>query len=810
MPCLSPVIARSLQSSAGVRIWRIEKMEMEPVPQASYGNFYEGDCYIVLATRKIARSLCHDVYFWLGRQSSQDEQGAAAIYTTQIDDALQGAAVQHREVQRHESESFRSLFKKGLIYKRGGVASGLKHVETNTYDVQRLLHVKGRKHVYAGEVEMAWTSFNKGDVFLLDLGKLIVQWNGPLSNRMERLKGMQLAKDIRDRERGGRTQIAIVEGDNETASPQLMRLMYQLLGERREIKLPIPDELVDCNQRTAVKLYHVSDADGNLMVHEVAARPLTQNLLNSNDCYILDQGGIKIFVWKGKLASKEERQLAITRALGFIRAKGYPLSTNVETQNEGAESAIFKQLFQKWMVKYQTVGLGKTHTVGKIAKVEQVKFDAMEMHARPELAARHQMVDDGSGDIEVWRIEDLELVPVERRWHGHFYGGDCYLILYTYRPHSRNHYILYIWQGRHASQDEITASALLAVGLDQQYGGEPVQVRVTMGKEPQHLMSIFKNKFIVYEGGTSRSCRVEPEPGVRLFQIHGRNEYSTKAFEVPARASSLNSNDVFVLNSDLCCYLWYGKGCSGDEREMAKILADIIAKREKPTVYEGKEPANFWAVLGGKAPYCNDKRFHEEHQMVSPRLFECSNQTGRFIATEIMDFDQEDLDEDDVMLLDTWDQVFLWFGKGANETEKKNALVTAQEYLHSHPSKRDTDTPIIIVKQSFEPPTFTGWFMAWDHHKWAGRKSYDELKFALGDPTGLNDLMNDMRKLHLSCSKMPTFQAPTSNFSAHLLVNIEPENLPEGIDPTRKEEYLCDSDFRGCHGDITSELQRHA
>lgn len=31
--------------------------------------------------------------------------------------------------------------------KKGGVASGMKHVETNTYDVKRLLHVKGkRKH----------------------------------------------------------------------------------------------------------------------------------------------------------------------------------------------------------------------------------------------------------------------------------------------------------------------------------------------------------------------------------------------------------------------------------------------------------------------------------------------------------------------------------------------------------------------------------------------------------------------------------------------------------------------------------------
>lgn len=35
---------------------------------------------------------------------------------------------------------------------------------------------------------MSWKSFNRGDVFLLDLGKLIIQWNGPDSNRMERLR----------------------------------------------------------------------------------------------------------------------------------------------------------------------------------------------------------------------------------------------------------------------------------------------------------------------------------------------------------------------------------------------------------------------------------------------------------------------------------------------------------------------------------------------------------------------------------------------------------------------------------------------
>lgn len=50
-------------------------------------------------------------------------------------------------------------------------------------------------------------------------------------------------------------------------------------------------------------------------------------------------------------------------------------------------------------------------------------------------------------------------------------------------------------------------------------------------------------------------------------------------------------------------------------------------------------------------------RLQEENSSVSPRLFECSNKTGTFLATEIVDFTQDDLEESDVYLLDTWDQV---------------------------------------------------------------------------------------------------------------------------------------------------------
>lgn len=35
------------------------------------------------------------------------------------------------------------------------------------------------------------------------------------------------------------------------------------------------------------------------------------------------------------------------------------------------------------------------------AKVDQVKFDVMELHAQPKLAAQERMVDDASGQVQV-------------------------------------------------------------------------------------------------------------------------------------------------------------------------------------------------------------------------------------------------------------------------------------------------------------------------------------------------------------------------------------------------------------------------
>ena len=138
----------------------------------------------------------------------------------------------------------------------------------------------------------------------------------------------------------------------------------------------------------------------------------------------------------------------------------------------------------------------------------QPKFDVGSMY---KVGQREEqiLVDDGKGKVEIWRIEDFEMAPVDPGMYGQFFGGDSYVILYTYLKNGKENYIIYFWQvcmcvhtyvayinmamhtgnsivftysyltqGQESSQDEKAAAALHAVHLDDQYGGAPVQVNL--------------------------------------------------------------------------------------------------------------------------------------------------------------------------------------------------------------------------------------------------------------------------------------------------------------------------------------------
>ena len=116
-----------------------------------------------------------------------------------------------------------------------------------------------------------------------------------------------------------------------------------------------------------------------------------------------------------------------------------------------------------------------------------------------------------------------------------------------------------------SSQDEKAAAALHAVHLDDKYGGAPVQVRVVQNKEPDHFLLVFKGRMVVHAGGRASGFKNRADTdsydvdGTRLFHVRGTNELNTRAVQVEEKASSLNSNDCFVLETPPCTYIWYGK-----------------------------------------------------------------------------------------------------------------------------------------------------------------------------------------------------------------------------------------------------------
>ncbi|VDO75184.1 unnamed protein product, partial [Haemonchus placei] len=127
-----------------------QEFTLEAVPKNQYGLFYSDDTYIVLNSTDSG----WDVHFWIGKTASQDERGTAAIKTVEIDQALNGLPVQHREVQNHESPLFISYFPNGIRYLAGGYKTGFHHVEEENFEdwQPRLFHCKGKRNVRCYQV----------------------------------------------------------------------------------------------------------------------------------------------------------------------------------------------------------------------------------------------------------------------------------------------------------------------------------------------------------------------------------------------------------------------------------------------------------------------------------------------------------------------------------------------------------------------------------------------------------------------------------------------------------------------------------
>jgi len=325
----------------GLQIWRIEKFQVKSWPQDQYGSFYSGDSYIVLNTykKKDGNALQWDVHFWLGKFTSQDEAGTAAYKTVELDDLLGGAPIQHREVQEYESDLFLTYFKNQIKIMDGGVDSGFKHVEPEKY-VPRLLHVKGKRKVRVSQVPMEKASLNSGDVFILDAGLQVMQWNGSKAGPSEKAKGAQVCRALGDERKGKPALTVYEEGDRDDAA------FWQHLGGKGPIKSAEEGgNDLDAEKGDEKRLFQLSDASGKMTFKEVGrGAQVKRRLLDSNDVFILDSGA-EVYAWIGRGASPEEKKKALGFAQQYLKDFNRPNFLPIARILEGGENEVFEAAF---------------------------------------------------------------------------------------------------------------------------------------------------------------------------------------------------------------------------------------------------------------------------------------------------------------------------------------------------------------------------------------------------------------------------------------------------------------------------------
>ncbi|PON75025.1 Villin [Trema orientale] len=617
---------------AGLEIWRIENFRPVPIPKSSYGKFFTGDSYVILKTTALKNgSLRHDIHYWLGKDTTQDEAGTAAIKTVELDAALGGRAVQYREVQGHETEKFLSYFKPCIIPQEGGVASGFKHAEAEEHKT-RLFVCKGKHVVHVKEVLFARSSLNHDDIFILDTKSKIFQFNGSNSSIQERAKALEVVQYIKDNYHDGKCEVAAVEDGRLMADPETGEFWGFFGGFA-----PLPKKTASDEDKTVAshptRLLCVEKGNAE----PVEADSLTRELLDTNKCYLLDCG-IEVFVWMGRNTSLDERKAASGAAEELVSGADRPKSHIIRVI-EGFETVMFRSKFDSWPqtaeVTVSEDGRGKVAALLKRQGVNVkglLKADPVKEEPQPYI--------DCTGNLQVWRVNGQEKILLPASDQSKLYSGDCYIFQYAYPGEDKEEYLIGTWFGKQSVEDDRVSAVSLASKMVESLKFMTAQARIYEGNEPIQFYLIFQS-VIVYKGGLSDGYKKHiaekevpdetyQEDVVALFRIQGSGPDNMQAIQVDAVASSLNSSYCYILHSGSTVFTWTGSLTTSDSHELVERQLDLIKPnlQSKPQK-EGTESEQFWDLLGGKSEYSSQKIGREAE--TDPHLFSCNFSNGMWM-----------------------------------------------------------------------------------------------------------------------------------------------------------------------------------
>ncbi|KAG2540648.1 hypothetical protein PVAP13_9NG578000 [Panicum virgatum] len=677
----------------GTEIWRIEDFKPVPLPKSDYGKFYCGDSYIVLQTTcNKGGAYLLDIHFWIGKDSSQDEAGTAAIKT----------------------------FKPCIIPMEGGFASGFKKPEEEKFET-RLYICKGKRAIRVKEVPFSRSSLNHDDVFILDTEKKIYQFNGANSNIQERAKALEVIQHLKEKYHDGVCNVAIVD-DGKLQAESDSGEFWVLFGGFAPIgkKATSDDDVV--LETTAPKLYSINN--GQLKLEDIV---LTKSILENNKCFLLDCGA-ELFVWVGRVTQVEDRKTASAAVEKFIIKENRPKTTRITQVIQGYENHTFKSKFESWPVS-NTAGNASTEE-GRIKVTALLKQKGVDVKGISKSSApvndEVPPLLDGGGKPEVWCINGSAKTALPKEELGKFYSGDCYIVLYTYHSgDKKEEFYLTYWIGKHSLQEDQEMVFQMTNTLWNSMKGRPVLGRIYQGKEPPQFVALFQ-PMVILKGGISSGYKKFVEEkglkdetycadGIALIRVSGTSVHNNKTLQVDAVSMSLSSTDCFILQSKNAMFIWIGNSSSYEQQQWAGKVAEFL----KPGVAvkhckEGTENSTFWSAIGGKQNYTS-KNVSTDVGIREPHLYTFSLRNGKLEVTEVFNFSQDDLLTEDTMILDTHSEVFVWMGQGVETKEKQKAFEIGEKYVEHAVAFEgiSPDVPLYKVIEGNEPCFFRTYF-SWD------------------------------------------------------------------------------------------------
>ncbi|KAG5667148.1 hypothetical protein PVAND_015145 [Polypedilum vanderplanki] len=798
---VDPLFRKISKHSIGFHVFKVENDHIESIARDQVGIFYNENVYIIYAAAikgtftdqntisreiKTPATIERFIHIWIGSEASSAKSKLAALKIIEFDLHFNHTTTQYRETQGYETKRFLSYFRETGIQ----ILTGTNQKSTPV--LPRLYKIHGKTCPICIQLKsLSWIeNFNSGNVMILQTQRIVFVWVGRSSSSLERVHALKIASKFRDGQ-SSMTEIVVVDDGYEqsmTAERKVEWNKYLHLSERLVHPLVV-QPLIEHNP---LKLYKCENLNGLFRAEHIKTDAIEQiDLSDKNSTFIIDGDANGLWIWIGRNVSKSDKAEGMRHIRGYMIKRNYPSHYPVIRIIDGHEPIEFIAMFPQWH---------DTDHSSSITRHVLEKFDALTLIQRPQVAAQMQLIDDGCGEIKVYRIDSEDITDIPKRYGQVFYSSNCYIIHYQTHAaagHSVKN-VIYLWIGNQAKPMDKTTGELFLAEMFDHFKTSVVQVRIYEGMESPHFLQLFKGKFIVLNGHDP-GLSGRKLPSTFILKVIGNSTYTAKAIQMTNK-SSHHPTDCYIIKSNTGnVYVWCTQSSTGDTREMAKGIAGMIG--EPCLITEGCESEEFFESVGEK--FLTQMKMATASNILEPTLcatWERSKVSlylgsliqGQIQLDEIFAFDQKDLTSDNLYLLDAGSIIYVWLGNLVDLEHKNAAWIMALHLISIHPIPRSLKIPICIIKQSFEPISFTGFFNQWDVKLLENYKPFDKLRFQI---TKLSD-NHPIPSPRVSNND----NIYANEFDKHQKYPLEmlrgdPLNLPTYINPSKKEIHLTHDDF---------------